>query len=90
MKAIKSHRDGMGAETIERGLTAAQAREWLNRKSEETGQPVLPDSDDGGVGIVNESAEENCGYFFATDDHSAGCSCGSSECPEWQAAQAGQ
>lgn len=58
---IKYHRDGQDVRTVESGLTAEQAAEWIAAKATEVGQPMTRAD---GQPMVNESAEIGCGYYY--------------------------
>ncbi len=56
------HQDGHGEKLIAGNLTRIEAELRLDHLSAKCGQPVL-DGD-----ILNESGEENCGYYFIASD----------------------
>jgi hypothetical protein len=61
MATIRYHRDGSDVRTVASGLSADEARAWLERKAAEVGQPVIHTGDGP---AVNESADEGCGYYY--------------------------
>jgi len=56
------HRDGHTEKLIAGGLSANEANIRIQDLSEKHGQPILADW------IVNESAEDNCGYYYVVED----------------------
>ncbi|MCI0564544.1 MAG: hypothetical protein MN733_39255 [Nitrososphaera sp.] len=59
------HRDGHAVKLIACNLSATEAQHYMEQLSEDCGQPIITYYD--GL-IVNESAEENCGYYFTDED----------------------
>ena len=60
--SILWHRDGHGEKLIAGNLSDTEAKHRLEALSEQYGQPISPDL------IVNESAEQNCGYYYVVED----------------------
>ena len=56
------HRNGHGVKLIAGNLSDTEAMHRLEAMSELCGQPIFPDF------IVNESADDGCGYYYINED----------------------
>ena len=60
--SLSWHREGHGVKLIAGNLSATEAQHRLEQLSAKFGQPILSDW------IVNESVEQNCGYYYVEED----------------------